>query len=58
MGAGIVNKYTIKPLITKVYIGVRFLSVDRNIVSKSTIKDILVKASVGANSLAGKIGGE
>ncbi|MCL5018130.1 MAG: 50S ribosomal protein L10 [Candidatus Parvarchaeota archaeon] len=58
MGAGIVNKYTIKPIITKLYIGVRFLSVDRNIVSKSTIKDILVKASVGANSLAGKIGGE
>ncbi|MCL5791845.1 MAG: 50S ribosomal protein L10 [Deltaproteobacteria bacterium] len=58
LSANIVNKYTIKPLITKVYIGVRFLSVDRNIVSKSTIKDILVKASVGANSLASKIGGK
>ncbi len=48
---GILNKYSVKEVIKKVYIGVRFLSVNRNIVTKETIKDILAKASAQANAL-------
>ncbi len=55
---GILNRYSIKPLIKKIYIGVRFLSVDRNIVSKSTIKDILAKAAVQAGALTKVTGGK
>ncbi len=58
IGAGILNKYSVKPIIKKIYIGVRFLSVDRNIVSKSTIKDILAKASVQAGAVDKIIGGK
>lgn len=57
-GAGILNKYSVKPIIKKIYIGVRFLSVDRNIVSKSTINDILTKASVQAGAVEKIIGGK
>ncbi len=58
IGAGILNKYSIKSMIKKIYIGVRFLSVDRNIVSKSTIKDILAKASAQAGALTKVTGGK
>ena len=58
VGRGILNRYSVKSVIKKIYIGVRFLSVDRNIVSKSTIKDILVKAAVQANALTKISGGK
>jgi large subunit ribosomal protein L10 len=49
---GIINKFSITPLIKKIYIGVKFLSVDRGIVSKSTINDILARASLENAALA------
>ncbi|MBE5728574.1 50S ribosomal protein L10 [Candidatus Parvarchaeota archaeon] len=49
---GIINKFSIAPLIKKIYIGVKFLSVDRGIVSKSTINDILARASLENAALA------
>lgn len=55
IGAGILNKYSIIPIIKKIYIGVKFLSVNRNIVSKSTIKDLLGKAVIQAASLQQKL---
>ncbi|MCL5009944.1 MAG: 50S ribosomal protein L10 [Candidatus Parvarchaeota archaeon] len=58
VSVGILNKYSVKSLIKKIYIGVRFLSVDRNIVSKSTINDILAKASVQAGAIDKVIGGK
>ncbi|MBE5729675.1 50S ribosomal protein L10 [Candidatus Parvarchaeota archaeon] len=48
----IINKFSIVPLIKKIYIGVKFLSVDRGIVSKSTINDILARASLENAALA------
>ena len=55
---GIINKYSIKPMIKKIYIGVRFLSVNRNIVSSSNARDILAKAVNEANALNKVIGGK
>jgi large subunit ribosomal protein L10 len=55
---GIINKYSIKPMIKKIYIGVRFLSVNRNIVSSSNARDILAKAANEANALNNVIGGK
>ncbi len=55
---GIINKYSIKPIIKKIYIGVRFLSVNRNIVSSSNARDILAKAINGADALNKVIGGK
>ncbi len=54
----IINKYSIKPIIKKIYIGVRFLSVNRNIVSSSNARDILAKAMNEANALNKVIGGK
>ena len=54
----IINKYSIKPIIKKIYIGVRFLSVNRNIVSSSNARDILAKAINGADALNKVIGGK
>ncbi len=53
IGAGILNRYSIIPIIKKLYIGVRFLSVNRNIITKSTIKDLLLKAASQAAALSG-----
>lgn len=53
----ILNKYSIKPVIKKIYIGVKFLSVNRNIVSKATIKDIIAKATMQKIALAKLTGG-
>ncbi|MCW1294041.1 MAG: 50S ribosomal protein L10 [Candidatus Parvarchaeota archaeon] len=50
--AGIINRFSIVPMIKKIYIGVKFLSVDRGIISKSTIKDILARASLENAALA------
>lgn len=58
VNSGIINKYSIKPLIKKIYIGVRFLSVNRNIVSSSNARDILAKAINEANALNKVIGGK
>ncbi|MCL4391630.1 MAG: 50S ribosomal protein L10 [Candidatus Parvarchaeota archaeon] len=55
---GIINKYSIKPMIKKIYIGVRFLSVNRNIVSSSNARDILAKALYQADALNKVIGGK
>ena len=55
---GIINKYSIKPMIKKIYIGVRFLSVNRNIVSSSNARDILAKVINGADALNKVIGGK
>ncbi len=51
VGRGILNRYSVKSIIKKVYIGVRFLSVNRNIVTDETIGDILAKATAQANAL-------
>ena len=56
--AGIINKFTVNELVKKVYIGVRFLSLSRNIVSASTISDIIAKASLNVGALSNKIGGK
>ncbi|MGC8533562.1 MAG: 50S ribosomal protein L10 [Candidatus Parvarchaeum sp.] len=58
VNSGIINKYSIKPLIKKIYIGVRFLSVNRNIVSSSNARDILAKAINEANALNKVMGGK
>ena len=58
VNSGIINKYSIKPMIKKIYIGVRFLSVNRNIVSSSNARDILAKAINEANALNKVIGGK
>ncbi len=55
---GILNAYSIKPIIKKIYIGARFLSLNRNIVSKSTIKDILARVSIQAGAVDRIIGGK
>ena len=55
---GIINKYSIKDMIKKIYIGVRFLSVNRNIVSSSNARDILAKAIYQADALNKVIGGK
>ncbi|EFD92849.1 MAG: ribosomal protein L10 [Candidatus Parvarchaeum acidophilus ARMAN-5] len=55
---GIINKYSVSELIKKIYIGVRFLSVNRNIVSSSNARDILAKAVYQANALNKIVGGE
>ncbi len=55
---GILNKYSVKPLIKKIYIGVRFLSVNRNIVSSSNARDILAKAVYQADALNKNVGGK
>jgi large subunit ribosomal protein L10 len=55
---GIINKYSIKELIKKIYIGVRFLSVNRNIVSSSNARDILAKAVYNADALNKIVGGK
>ncbi len=55
INVGILNKYSIIPIIKKIYIGVKFLSVNRNIISKSTIKDLLSKAALQAASLQQKL---
>ncbi|MGC8682161.1 MAG: 50S ribosomal protein L10 [Candidatus Acidifodinimicrobium sp.] len=52
INAGIINRFSIVPLIKKIYIGVKFLSVDRGIVSKSTINDLLARASLENAALA------
>ncbi len=54
----ILNKYSVKPLVKKIYIGVKFLSVNRNIVSKSTIKDLIAKATVHEKALSKLTGGK
>ncbi len=56
--AEIVNQYSIKDMIKKIYIGVRFLSVNRNIVSSSNARDILAKALYQADALNKVIGGK
>jgi large subunit ribosomal protein L10 len=52
------NKYSIKYAIKKIYIGVRFLSVNRNIVSSSNARDILAKALYQADAINKVIGGK
>ena len=55
---GIINRYSVKYMIKKIYIGVRFLSVNRNIVSSSNARDILAKALYQADALNKIIGGK
>jgi large subunit ribosomal protein L10 len=57
MARGILNRYSVKPIIQKIYIGVKYLSLDVGIVSSATIKELLLKAHLQENSLSKKLGG-
>ncbi len=56
VNAGIINKYSIQPLLTKAVSEARALALEANVYTKETIKDIIIKAHRAAEALKTRTG--